>query len=349
MQMPNNIDQEVDQALLAFESKGPFKIYPISTGWINRTFLVDNGLNKYVLQKLHPVFKPEVNYDFAAVTKELHKKHMLAPQLVSTDQKKLWVMLGKDCWRMQTFVDGITFLTVKDKQIAFEIGRLTGKFHAALQDFSYDYKCVRANVHDTKLFFKELAELTENAVAHANYSDFIPLARQLLMHKEHLPDFSNLPLHNSHGDLKISNFLFSDQDKAICLLDLDTLGRMPWPLEMGDAFRSWCNLKAEDDSTSQFSEDIFKTALNSYCDEVKTYWTPAERDMLLGGIKTIALELSARFLVDVINDRYWGWDSDKYSSRKEHNLARAEGQWSLYLDIDKKSSSLTKIINQAFQ
>ena len=347
--MPNTIVKEAAQALLAFKSKGPFQVTPISVGWINHTFLVDGKFGKYVLQKLHPVFKPEVNLDFQAVTCELNKNHLLEPQLILTDQDELWTMLGNDCWRMQTFMEGTTYVTVKEEKIAFEIGRLTGKFHAVLQDFSYDYKCVRPNVHNTKSFFKEVADLVENSTEHPHYADFFPLASKLLKEKDQLADFYKLPLHNSHGDLKISNFLFDDQNQAICLLDLDTLGRMPWPLEMGDAFRSWCNLKAEDDSTSQFSENIFKASLQGYCEQAKFFWTPLEKDMLLVGIKTIALELSARFLIDVINDRYWGWDSDNYSSRKEHNLARAQGQWSLYLDIVKKSASLTKIINEAFQ
>ena len=37
-----------------------------------------------------------------------------------------------------------------------------------------------------------------------------------------------------------------DADRALCLIDLDTLAHMPVALELGDALRSWCNPATED-------------------------------------------------------------------------------------------------------
>ena len=348
--MVQNITDEANKALEAFKSKGPFNLKPIFTGWINQTFRVDSTQGSYILQRLHPVFQPIVNEDIEAVTLELQKKHILTPLLIQTDDKQLWTLVNQGgCWRMQNCIEGHTFDKIANPQIAFEVGQLVGKFHQALQDFSYQYRFTRANVHNTRHFFLALEKWAEEGKHHERYDDFMKLAEKILKLKPKLPDFSNLPKRHSHGDLKINNILFNDHAKAKCLLDLDTLGRMPWPLEMGDAFRSWCNLEAEDAANSVFSEDIFSQALQAYADVVKDFWTKEEIEMLFEGIWVLPVELSVRFLIDVLQDEYWGWDSSRYASRSDHNLSRALGQWSLYQDIEKKSSKLQSCIYKAFQ
>ena len=68
-----------------------------------------------------------------------------------------------------------------------------------------------------------------------------------------------------HGDPKINNLLFdAATGRALCFIDLDTLGRMPLPLELGDAFRSWCNPAGEDNRQSAFALDLFAAAVDGY-------------------------------------------------------------------------------------
>ena len=40
----------------------------------------------------------------------------------------------------------------------------------------------------------------------------------------------------------------------------------------------------------------------------------------------ITLELTTRFTADILNDRYFGWDPQRFASRAEHNRVRACGQ-----------------------
>jgi hypothetical protein len=37
----------------------------------------------------------------------------------------------------------------------------------------------------------------------------------------------------------------------------------------------------------------------------------------------------------IIEDRYFGWDLNRYKSRKENNIARALAQWNLFNEIEK--------------
>jgi hypothetical protein len=46
----------------------------------------------------------------------------------------------------------------------------------------------------------------------------------------------------------------------------------------------------------------------------------------LRATQQIAWELSARFLIDLVRDDYFGFDAKKYASRRDHNMARAIAQ-----------------------
>jgi Ser/Thr protein kinase RdoA (MazF antagonist) len=343
------IIDDAKQALAAFQTRGPFQISRIATGLINQTFRVDGVSASYVLQRLHPIFAPAVNFDIEAVTLVLQQKKMLTPRLVRTDRDELWVMVNDHCWRMQTYLDGKTFDQVKTPEMAYDVGRLVGRFHQAVEDFSYQYCFTRSGVHDTAQFLKRLELLLSGEYQqHRNYDVFAELAEKLLSVWEKLPKLPGLPMRNSHGDLKISNVLFDINMQCLCLLDLDTLGRMPWPVEMGDAFRSWCNIHGEEAETVLFSEEIFEASLNGYAKVARHLWSAQEKEMLMTGVRTIPIELSTRFLIDVLEDKYWGWDPSRFAQRSDHNLKRAVRQWELYLDITKKSPQLLQLIFKAF-
>lgn len=49
-------------------------------------------------------------------------------------------------------------------------------------------------------------------------------------------------------------------------------------------------------------------------------------------MRAVALELAARFMIDVVEGTYFGWDNTRYKSRRENNLVRAEAQWKVYSD-----------------
>jgi len=49
--------------------------------------------------------------------------------------------------------------------------------------------------------------------------------------------------------------------------------------------------------------------------------------------KQITLELCCRFLIDVIENQYFSWNSEKYRSRQAHNIARALAHFELYQEI----------------
>jgi hypothetical protein len=55
----------------------------------------------------------------------------------------------------------------------------------------------------------------------------------------------------------------------------------------------------------------------------------AELASCVAGFAAVAVELASRFCRDALEDRYFGWDPERFASRAEHNLVRAAGQLEL--------------------
>ncbi len=152
-----------------------------------------------------------------------------------------------------------------------------------------------------------------------------------LLHK-HLAAFDYIPQGPQqliHGDLKISNLIFDDLGHAVGLIDFDTILRHARAIDLGDAFRSWCNRTAEDDPDASFDVAFFEAAASGYAEGLGMPSGPPVRARHLRATKQITLELAARFLIDVVRDTYFGFDAARYPHRRAHNVARARGQYHL--------------------
>jgi Ser/Thr protein kinase RdoA (MazF antagonist) len=319
------------------------------TGLINGTFLVETGGDRFVLQQLHPIFAGSVNRDLDAVTRHLAAKGLVTPRLVPASDGTLWADDGEGrSWRVLTFVDGESVDAVEGPARAFEAGRLVARFHAALTDLDHDYVHVRAGVHDTARHLQTLEAALEQHRDHRLYDRVAPVAEALLEASRVRPDFGALPRRHAHGDLKISNLMFGADRRGLCLVDLDTLGRMPWPHELGDALRSWCNPAGEDATDNRIDPALFEAAVRGYASEGRGAVGPNERELLVAGVATIALELSARFLADALKESYFGWNPARFASRGEHNLVRGLGQWSLARSVESGRAGLERQVRSAF-
>ena len=117
-----------------------------------------------------------------------------------------------------------------------------------------------------------------------------------------------------------------DDDRALCLIDLDTLAHMPVALELGDALRSWCNPATEDAASARFVRPLFDAAIVGYAEAAQGFLTPAEWSAIPRGALTITVELAARFCADALRESYFGWNRARYESASAHNQARTRGQ-----------------------
>jgi Ser/Thr protein kinase RdoA (MazF antagonist) len=208
---------------------------------------------------------------------------------------------------------------------------VAGRFTRATSDLEHRFSFTRSGVHDTAAHLAKLTRaLRDHDPADEATREARVLAEEILAHAADLPSLAGLPTRIVHGDLKVSNILFAhDRDEAVCLVDLDTMAHGTIATEMGDALRSWTNPKGEDDTRGAVDPRLFEAAIEGYLSETRDLLAPRETESFVDGLETIALELSARFCLDAFEDRYFGWNAQKYPSRRAHNAARARSQLSL--------------------
>jgi len=307
------------------------QLAPLTGGLINTTYAVRDGDQPIgVLQRVHPIFAGEVNLDLEAVTAHLAAKGMITPRLVRTRSGEPWIVVEGRVWRALTWVDGVTIHAVPDPIWAEAGGELLGRFHRAVADLSYDYRFARAGVHDTAAHLARLAE----HVARGGDPEWLELGHAIAREAAALPALPETARRHCHGDLKISNLLFSPPPvRGVCLVDLDTLGWSTMAFELGDAMRSWCNPRGEDADGVGFDLEIFGAAMRGFRSVADGLLTEDERTSIVIGTETVSLELAARFCVDVFRDEYFGWDAARFPSRRAHNLVRAAGQLALARSI----------------
>ena len=313
---------------------------PLGAGLINQTFLVSLGGKRFVLQRVNALFPPAIHDNIRAVTAALVQAGLVTPTLVPTNDGHPCLELPPEkagdkpsVWRLMTHVDGVSFDVVSGPAQAHAAGALVARFHAALDGLSHSFSAPRVDVHDTPRHLENLRQSTASHQAHRLFAKVAPLADRILAGARSLPALPSLPPRICHGDLKFNNLLFAGpdaagRDRAVCLIDLDTVGPLALAYELGDAWRSWCNRSGEDHEQADLDLDLFEASLDGYRQGLGRGLAQDERRALLLGPEWISLELAARFAADALAESYFGWDPNRFVGRGEHNLVRANGQWS---------------------
>jgi len=324
----------------------PASLEAIDSGHINRTWAArSRGGRAVVLQRVNDVFPASVNLNVAAVTSHLAAKGLTTPELVPTRSGQLWFEADAGVWRLLTRIEGWTSETVSDAAQAGEAGRALGRFHAALADFEPAAAATRAGVHDTARHLRQLERALAAHAVHADFAAVEPIAAALSAQAALLGPVPEEPARIVHGDPKISNILFNAAG-AVCLIDLDTLGRAPMCLELGDALRSWCNTTAEDSPAATLDAARFEAAIAGYSQASAGLLTETEWQALPAATHRIAVELAARFLTDALEERYFGWDRRRFASAGAHNRARAEAQLALARSTAAQLDALGSIVDR---
>jgi len=320
------------------------------TGLINDTFLVTvDEKQRFVLQKLNALFAPEINLDIDTLTRHLALNGRPTPRLLPADNGRLWVEEGENIWRLSIFVPGICLDMLHTDTQAAEAGALLAEFHKALRTIDMELHTERLGVHDTKRHLSALTEALGEYPDHRNFETINVIAQDILSEAARMPILPTLPDRLVHGDPKISNLIFDEQSGAgVCMIDLDTLAHMPLPLELGDAFRSWCNPRGENVARSEFRMDFFASAVNGYAEVAKSFILPIEWQNFVAATRIIMVELAARFATDALRENYFGWDPENFADRSAHNQVRAAGQLELHRSLLSQVDEADNIVQAAF-
>ena len=308
----------------------------ITEGLINQTFVVFTTHQKFILQSINttafPLFK-EGLFNILLVKKHLFEAKF--PYAFPTPIQDKYIECKSEIWRLLPYIeDSVCYNKVPSQTIVQEAGKCLGSFyrssatvpveqlHITLPDFhagAFRLAQFEQAVNTSGKERKQLAhELIEN----------IDSQKEILLQFDQLN--ASLPQRVVHFDTKISNFLFDKKtDKAIALIDLDTL--MPGTVlsDIGDMIRTYSNVLGEESQEiSQVRADakIIKVLLRSFLSEVTL--TKEEKTQLYFAGQAITLMQSVRFLTDFLNDNVY-----YKTSYEMHNLMRAQNQWALYKSL----------------
>jgi Ser/Thr protein kinase RdoA (MazF antagonist) len=160
------------------------------------------------------------------------------------------------------------------------------------------------------------------------------------MHRE-----GKLPKRINHCDTKVNNILFDNDDKVICVVDLDTV--MPGFVlsDFGDFIRTGANTGAEDDKNLDnvsVNLDIFEAYAKGYLKHAASFLTDTEIENLPYGAKLLTYMQTVRFFTDYI-------DGDIYYkiAYPEHNLVRTKAQFKLLQSLEENYEKMQQIVKDA--
>ncbi len=341
------IPEQIRDVLTAY-AVNPVQVRPVETGLINRTYRVTdvNGLD-YILQAVNRMFPPELNLDIDVVTRHLEKSGLLTPRLLPDRHGMVFYRNSGRTWRLFSYISGVTHQRLRQPELAGAAGVMLGRLHGSLALLDYELRTSRPGVHDTDRHVRHLKNTLENKKAHARYAAIEPLAEDILAHLRQLPKLPAVSKRLVHGDPKISNFIFTGDDREVkCMVDFDTLNKMPVYLELGDALRSWCNPAGEDTTDGYFSMAHCRAALDGYARHTGDLLTRQEWLAIPLATLTIYLELATRFCADALNEDYFSWDADRFSSHSEHSEIRARGQFNAANSVLNHYDEINNVVNE---
>lgn len=354
-----------DEALSNFSIQGEIeKVYPYGDGHINDTFKVETTENAYILQRINKfVFPnpPEIMENIVAVTSYLKEniiKNGGDPEretltfLPAKDGKFFYVDSDGEYWRLMYFLKNSMAPDLNSgAAVLEESGFAFGQFQNHLASYPADtlHEVIK-DFHNTPARFKQL----EDAIA-ANKSgraadvkaeiEFAFARKEAASELMDLLKEGKLPLKVTHNDTKTNNVLMdATTNKAICVIDLDTVMPGLTAFDYGDSIRTGASTAAEDEvdlSKVSFSLELFEAYTKGFLRAAGKSLTETELKTLPVGAKLMTYEVGLRFLADYIN-------GDEYFKTKypQHNLDRARNQFKLVEDIENKWDDVMAIINK---
>lgn len=320
--------KELMQVFGLFFGKGkPKTIIPLKGGLCNSTFLVESAdQEKFVLQKLHHVITPEIiesEHDVCEFLQEEKGWQMPLP-LISVSHKP-YVALGDKFFRAYRYIEGQNISEMSAAK-AKEVGELLAKFHADLSYFPDQHISSIPDFHDTQLYMDRLRDketLFKNRSKEEKDLFLALLTSWEDKRTENVPTMEQV----IHGDARLQNFLEGKNGTPLTLIDGDTFMKGSVFIDVGDLLRS---INCDDtQEVALLDDDKTKALIDGYASASGKDTSDFYKGCI-NGYKNICLELAARFMNDIIDDCYFGWDNSRYASRAENNFVRARCQYRVY-------------------
>jgi hypothetical protein len=346
----------------SFESAAPY-----GSGHIHDTFLVktiEKEKDDYILQRLNNrIFKdiPQLQNNIERVTGHLRAKLISKPgadikreclNLVYSNEGKSWIIdKYQNYWRMYIFITNHRSYNIVDSpDKAFEGGKAIGKFQAMLSDLDGAplFETI-PGFHDIEkrleTFYDKLkADPLSRAGSVKDEIDFVLKRAEEMKVILRLGTKGEIPVRITHNDTKFNNILLDENDKALCVIDLDTVMPGYVHYDFGDAIRTAANMASEDEkdlSMVKMNINLFRAYSEGYLSETSGTLNNIEKKYLAFAPRLITFTIALRFLTDYL-------DGDNYFKiHHEHqNLQRARAQFKLVESMEEQYDEMKKTIKK---
>ena len=357
---------DLESLFKRFNAEGEYLAgYTFGTGHIHDTYKIETGKGSddYLLQKLNnSVFRDIAGLqdNISRVTDHIKQKLRQAGE-TDIDRKCLTLIKTRDGntfhtdikgnhWRMFLFIpDHHSFEVIQNIEQAYEGGKAIGQFQSLLSDLPG--KRLRETIpafHDVesrlKIFSEAIEKDTKSRAGKVSKEIRFILDRQEEM--KTIPGLGKqgkIPLRITHNDTKFNNILFDcNSNRALCLIDLDTVMPGYVHYDFGDALRTAANTAAEDEedlSKVGLNMKIYKSFTKGYLEETRRVLNENEIAHLSAGPALMAYIMGLRFLTDyIMGDVYYK------IHKPSHNLIRARSQFRLIESFEEHRDKMKKVI-----
>jgi Ser/Thr protein kinase RdoA (MazF antagonist) len=335
-----------------------YTVQPFGSGLINHTWTIStpDGRPCYILQKINTaVFKkPEaIARNISNLGSYLQQHcpgYLFAGALPTTSGDYIYIDDRRQYFRLFPFIPGSHSLDMlHTPNQAFEAARQFARFTNLLRGF--DTSLLQITIpqfHDLSLRYHQFSEALANGNPRriqdaAELISYLQQQQHLVQTFESIKKDPGFRLRVIHHDTKISNVLFDDHQKGLCVIDLDTVMPGYFISDVGDMMRTYLSPASEEEKDYKkivVRDDFFTAIAHGYLGELNNELTPAEKQHFVYAGQFMIYMQALRFLTDHLNDDvYYG---AKYEG---HNFIRAQNQAVLLQQYNAKERLFKQIIS----
>ena len=260
-------------------------IKPLGEGLINDTLLVktaEDDAPDYVMQRVNRNVFPDVEMvmrNIHAVTTHIRRKLEAANETeidrkvltfipAKENDEQLYAIVDGEYWRVMVFIAGAVTKQAVNPESSRAAGEAFGRFQAMLADIPVELGETIKDFHNMEFRLQQLREVVEkDPMGRVGEEKVQHLPAEIEKRAEYMCKAERkgregtLPKRVCHCDTKVNNMMFDEQDRVLCVIDLDTV--MPNFIfsDYGDFLRTGANVVAEDCpdmDAVKFNVEIFK-------------------------------------------------------------------------------------------
>lgn len=306
-----------------FNEDPALDIQLFGNGLIHKTYILSKeNIPSFILQQVNTnVFKwpdaIENNLQLLKAYLDESNVDLLLPLPLQNLTGALHTYVNNDVFRMIKYVEGSHAIdTCLQPEQAYEAAFQFGQFTSAFTELDINQiKATIPDFHNLTFRWKQF----EQALANGN-SSRIQFAKKeiqtifdnksIVTKYEQICSSDQFKQRVTHHDTKISNVLFDQKGKGLCVIDLDTVMGGLHISDLGDMFRTYLSPGNEEETDLEkvFVRSSFYTAIvDGYLEKMADQLTADEKAMIPFAGEFLIYMQALRFLTDFLNDDiYYG-------------------------------------------